>query len=128
MGRCLGEDLLFYCQISLQIDMRGFNRLMAQPECDHCRIDARLQQLHGGGMSKYMGRHTHKSPHFIGVMLELLSHSQDVFRSRLLSKHLAKSPDEGAQSLFWHFRYQPEVQASLTEQRMGAILDRVRFK
>jgi hypothetical protein len=65
---------------------------------------------------------------FFGVMIELLSHSQDVLRSRLLSEHLDKSVDEWVQSRLWYFGYQPVVQASLAEQRMGAILDRVGFK
>ena len=43
MRRRVGEDLLFHLQISLQIDVRGLNRLMAQPERDHRRIGASLQ-------------------------------------------------------------------------------------
>jgi hypothetical protein len=61
-------------------------------------------------------------------MIELLSHSEDVLRSRLLSEQLSKSADEWARSRLWHFWYQPIVHASLTEQRMGAIFDRVGFK
>lgn len=37
MRCCLGERLLFHRQISLQIDARGFNRLMAEPQRDHRR-------------------------------------------------------------------------------------------
>jgi IS5 family transposase len=33
-------------------------------------------------------------PSFFGVMIELLSHSEDVLRSRLLSEHLGKSANE----------------------------------
>jgi hypothetical protein len=42
-------------------------------------------------------------------MIELLSHSEDVLRSRLLREHLSKSANEWAQSRLWHFRYQPKI-------------------
>ena len=42
MGCCLGEGFLFHRQIRLQIDMRGFNRFMTEPERDNRGIYTRL--------------------------------------------------------------------------------------
>ena len=38
----------------LNEDLRGFDRLVAEPQCDHRTIDPRLEQRHGGGMSENM--------------------------------------------------------------------------
>ena len=67
-------------------------------------------------------------PSFFCVMMGTLDHRKDFPCGRLVGQHLAKSLDEGAQSLLWHFRYQPVVHAALTEQRMSAILDCVCFQ
>ena len=38
----------------MEVDLRGFDRLVAEPQCDHRTIDPRLEQRHGGDMSENM--------------------------------------------------------------------------
>src|SRR5262249_59896981 len=48
---------LFECKVSVQIRLRGLNRLMAEPKSDHGAVDACLQQLHRSGVPQNVRRY-----------------------------------------------------------------------
>ena len=50
-----GQSLLFQCEVGIEIDLGGFDRLMAEPKRDHRSIYAALQQFHGSGVAKHVG-------------------------------------------------------------------------
>jgi hypothetical protein len=43
--------------MGMQVGLRRFDRLMAEPQRDHGAIDARLQQLHRSAVPQHMWRH-----------------------------------------------------------------------
>ena len=50
----LGQGLFFQCEISIEIDLSGFYRFMAQPKSNHGAIHAGLKQFHRGGVPQDM--------------------------------------------------------------------------
>ena len=53
-GVGLGQGLFFQCEISIEIDLSGFHRFVAQPKCNHGAIHAGLKQFHRGGVPQDM--------------------------------------------------------------------------
>ena len=50
----LGQGLFFQCEISIEVDLRGFHRFMAQPKSNHGAIHAGLKEFHRGGVPQDM--------------------------------------------------------------------------
>lgn len=53
-GIGLSQSLFFQCEVSIEIDLSGFNRLMAEPKSNHRAIHPSLEQFHGRGVPKDM--------------------------------------------------------------------------
>lgn len=45
------QCLLLDCQRGIQIDLRGLDRLVPEPQRDHRTVDACLEKVHGGGVT-----------------------------------------------------------------------------
>src|SRR5262245_60142538 len=54
----LGQDFLLHLEVRLEVNLRGFDRLMPEPKRNHRSIHARLQQLHRHGVAKHMWCHS----------------------------------------------------------------------
>src|SRR5450631_2551361 len=52
----LREHLFFQSKIGIEVDLCCLDGLVTQPECDERTIHSRLEQFHGGGVSKHMRR------------------------------------------------------------------------
>ena len=55
-GPRLCEDFLFQRKVCVQVDLGGFDRLVAQPNGDQRAVHPGLQQLHRGGVTQHMRR------------------------------------------------------------------------
>src|SRR5437879_7139530 len=54
----LGKDLLLQCEVSVEVDLRGFDRFMSEPQRDDGGVDTSLQQLHCRGVPQYVRCYT----------------------------------------------------------------------
>ncbi len=52
--RKLGERRLLEGEMCMQVSLRGFDRLVTEPQRDHGAIDACLQQLHCGAVPQHV--------------------------------------------------------------------------
>ena len=50
----LRQSAFLECEMTMEIDLGRLNALMAEPQCDHESIDARLQESHRRGVAQYM--------------------------------------------------------------------------
>lgn len=55
--RDLVENSLLHLKVGVQIDLRGLDRLMTEPQRNHGPINTLLQEIHGGGVAKHMRAH-----------------------------------------------------------------------
>ena len=51
------ESLLLKGEVGVEIDLGGFDGLVPKPQCNHRQVYTGLQQLHCGGVSKYVRRY-----------------------------------------------------------------------
>jgi hypothetical protein len=48
--RGLGEYFFLQSEVGVQVDLRGFDGFMAEPQRNYCGVDPGLQQFHGSGV------------------------------------------------------------------------------
>jgi len=51
------QNPLLQLQVGIEVDLRGLDRLVPEPEGDHGTIDAVLEQVHRRRVAKHVGRH-----------------------------------------------------------------------
>src|SRR3981081_2544875 len=53
----LRQSGVLECEMGMQVGLRRFDRLMAEPQRDHGALDACMQQLHRSAVPQHMWRH-----------------------------------------------------------------------
>jgi hypothetical protein len=84
-GLRLGEQLLFYREVGVQIDLSGFDGFVPQPKRNQGTIDAGQQKFHRCSVTEHMWRNA-----FLSERRADFSRGSGVFRHQILNSVRAK--------------------------------------
>jgi len=61
------EGLFLHPHVGVDVDLGGRDRLVSEPEGDHCLIDAMIEQVHRGAVAERMWRDSLRSEAWAGA-------------------------------------------------------------